>query len=61
MRGPDGEITGLYTLVSPKMRWPNAIAYWEYDAELNNFSEIYYLLTYFDHDLLLIDFSLVKF
>lgn len=40
MRGPQGEITGLNTLVSPKERWPNATVYWEFDAALNNFSEI---------------------
>jgi hypothetical protein len=39
MRGPQGEITGLYTLVSLKERWPNATVYWEYDAALSNFSE----------------------
>jgi hypothetical protein len=41
MLGPDGEISGLYTLVAPNMRWPNATVYWEYDAELSNFSKIH--------------------
>jgi hypothetical protein len=41
MRGPQGEVSGLYTLVAPNMRWPNATVYWEYDAKLNNFSKIF--------------------
>jgi hypothetical protein len=41
MLGPNGEISGLYTLVVPSRRWPNATVYWEYDAELSNFSKIY--------------------
>jgi hypothetical protein len=46
MRGPNGEISGLYTLVEPTMRWPNATVYWEYDAALNNFSKSYSLTLY---------------
>jgi hypothetical protein len=41
MLGPDGEISGLYTLVEPSMRWPNATVYWEYDPELSDFSKIH--------------------
>jgi hypothetical protein len=43
MLGPNGEISGLYSLVEPSRRWPNATVYWEYDAELSSFSKIYSL------------------
>ncbi|XP_059474603.1 uncharacterized protein LOC132196153 [Neocloeon triangulifer] len=32
MRGPDGQISSLYTEVSPKLKWPNGVVYWEYDS-----------------------------
>jgi hypothetical protein len=37
---PDGSIpiSGLYTRVTPKMKWPGGILYWSYN-ETNNFSE----------------------
>jgi len=38
MRAPD-EISGHYTLVSSKWRWPNKIIVWGYDPLLSNFSK----------------------
>jgi len=36
MRGPKGQkISGMYTIVGPKERWPNATVPWEFDSASN--------------------------
>jgi len=51
LRGPDG-ISGHYTLVAPKYRWPNKTLIYAYDPVLSNHSKSKTKFPLFDFSLL---------